>query len=149
MKIMSSIRDLISAGGARQRAVLALLGLVAAAPLPALAQAAGAMTAERFAFDVADTDGDGLISEAEFARDAAAGFSSLDPDGDEMLDAADLGDPDAALFDRIDGSGDGNLTFGEVMTYKMQAFEAADTDGDGHLSFDEMMAAAEKQVGGE
>ncbi len=30
---------------------------------------------ERFAFEAADTNGDGLISEAELARDAAAGFS--------------------------------------------------------------------------
>ena len=40
---------------------------------------------ERFAFEAADTNGDGLISEAELARDAAAGFSGLDRDRSETL----------------------------------------------------------------
>lgn len=34
------------------------------------------MGSERLAFDAADTDYDGLVSEAELARDAAVGFSS-------------------------------------------------------------------------
>src|SRR5918995_6506566 len=100
---------------------------------PALAQEAdgggGSYVQERFAFDVADTDGKGLISEAEFVRDAAAAFSRLDKDGSETLTPDELGPHDPAAFARVDADGDGVLTFEEVMRYKMRAFEAADTDG--------------------
>ena len=130
-------------------AVPALALLLATAPV-ALAQSSGlsaALQQERLAFEVADTDGDMLISRGEFARDAAAGFSSLDTDGSLTLTPAELGEHDPALFGPVDGDGDGELTFAEVMRFKMQAFEAADTDGDGYLSFDEMVAAAEDQLG--
>ncbi|HRY24385.1 MAG: EF-hand domain-containing protein [Geminicoccaceae bacterium] len=126
------------------------LGLLLATGPAALAQQSGlssALQQERMAFEVADTDGDMRISPGEFARDAAAGFSSLDTDGSLTLTPAELGEHDPALFGPIDGDGDGALTFDEVMTYKMKAFEAADTDGDGYLSFDEMVGAAEDQLG--
>lgn len=135
------------AGWAASAAALAFV--LAAAP-SAMAQRSGlssALEQERMAFEIADTDGDMLISPGEFARDAAAGFSSLDTDGSGTLTPAELGAHDPAAFARIDTNDDGVLTFEEVMTYKMKAFEAADTDGDGQLSFDEMVKAAEKQVG--
>ena len=55
----------------------------------ALQQAAGPampvgepeLTYEQIAFDAADTNGDGLVSEGELARDAAVGFATLDKDG--------------------------------------------------------------------
>lgn len=137
----------VPAGWAASAAVLAIL--LASAP-SALAQRSGLSTAleqERMAFEIADTDGDMLISEGEFARDAAAGFSSLDTDGSGTLTPAELGEHDPAAFALIDTNRDGVLTFDEIMTYKMKAFRAADTNGDGQLSFDEMTAAAEAQVG--
>jgi hypothetical protein len=73
---------------------------------------------ERVAFDAADTDGDGLISEGELARDAAAGFSGLDADRSETLTPQELGPHDPSMFSRIDANGDGVLTFSEVMTNK-------------------------------
>jgi Ca2+-binding EF-hand superfamily protein len=65
---------------------------------------------ERLAFDAADIDGDGFISEAELARDAAAGFSGLDQDRSETLTPEELGPHDPALFSRVDRDGDGVLT---------------------------------------
>ncbi len=96
---------------------------------------------ERFAFDVADTDGDGLISEAEFVRDAAAAFSGLDADRSGTLTPDELGPHDPRRFTRIDTDNDGALTFTEVMSYKMRKFREADIDGDGALSFKEMYDA--------
>lgn len=102
---------------------------------------------ERFAFEVADTDGDGLVSEAEFARDAAAAFSGLDQDRSGTLTPDELGPHDPAAFARIDANGDGALTFSEVMRYKMRAFEAADQNGDDALSFEEMLESALAEQG--
>ncbi len=50
---------------------------------------------QRVAFDAADTDGDSLISEGEFARDAAAAF--------------------AKAFKAGDKSGDGKLSYEEMV----------------------------------
>ena len=43
---------------------------------------------ERFAFETADTDGDGVVSLPELGRDAAHGFATLDKDGDGKLKPA-------------------------------------------------------------
>jgi Ca2+-binding EF-hand superfamily protein len=96
------------------------------------------VTYERLSFDVADTDGDGWISEAEMARDAAAGFSGLDRDRSGTLTPDELAPHDPARFARVDRDGDGKLTFNEVMTFKIEAFEKADKDKDGYMSYQEM-----------
>jgi Ca2+-binding EF-hand superfamily protein len=117
----------------------------------AMAQQAASMDAhatERFAFDAADTDGDGVINEAEMARDAAVGFASLDKDGSDTLVPAELAPHDPALFDKIDDDNDGALTFKEVMTNKLTAFQAGDTNQDGGLSFEEMLVIVQQETGG-
>lgn len=100
---------------------------------------------EEIAFEAADTDGDNLISEGEFARDAAAAFSGLDANRDRKLTPKELGPHDPAAFARVDANGDGVLTFKEVMDFKMKSFKAADTNKDGHLSFDEMTKSVSGQ----
>jgi EF hand len=102
---------------------------------------------ERFAFDAADTDGDGFVSEAELARDAAAGFSGLDVDRSETLAPDELGPHDPAQFGKVDANGDGALTFSEVMAHKTRAFEEADGDQDGLLSFEDMVDAVQAELG--
>ena len=102
---------------------------------------------ERLAFEAADTDGDSFVSEAELARDAAAGFSGLDEDRSGTLTPQELGPHDPAMFARVDRNGDGVLTFSEVMTYKMQGFENADTNQDGKLSYEEMVEAVKSELG--
>jgi hypothetical protein len=64
----------------------------------AMAQQEGEFSAEEIAFMAADTDGDGVVSEAELARDAAHGFATLDKDGDGKLSPDELGPHDPALF---------------------------------------------------
>ena len=102
---------------------------------------------ERLAFEAADTDGDGFVSEAELARDAAAGFSGLDQDRSETLTPQELGPHDPALFAQVDRNGDGVLTFSEVMTLKTQGFADGDTNQDGRLSFDEMVDEVKSELG--
>jgi Ca2+-binding EF-hand superfamily protein len=103
--------------------------------------------AERFAFEAADTDGDGLVSEAELARDAAAGFSGLDEDRSETLTPQELGPHEPAMFARVDANGDGVLTFSEVIVNKTRGFEDGDKNGDGLLSFEEMVDEVEAEWG--
>src|SRR3712207_7121559 len=89
-------------------------------------QAAADFSAEEIAFMAADTDGDGVVSEAELARDAARGFATLDKDGDGKLSPDELGPHNPALFKRADADGDGMLTFTEVMANKSRALKAGD-----------------------
>ncbi len=104
---------------------------------------------EKLAFEAADTDGNNLVSEGEFVRDAATAFAGLDANRDGKLTAPELGPHDAKRFARIDANGDGFLTFTEVMTYKMKAFRAADANNDDSLSFDEMVSSVTAEVGKE
>jgi Ca2+-binding EF-hand superfamily protein len=103
--------------------------------------------AERFAFDAADTNGDGFVSEGELVRDAAVGFSSLDKDRSDTLTPQELGSHDPAAFARVDRNGDGVLTFPEVMTNKTRGFEAGDQNDDGLLSFEEMVEEVKAEEG--
>ena len=122
--------------------ILLLLAQPAAAQLEAIEGDLPPLFRERLAFDMADTDNDGLVSEAEFVRDAIVAFTTLDRDGKGHLTPEDLGDHNPALFARVDADRDGVLSFDEVMTFKMDAFAAADADGDGYLTFDEMLDSA-------
>lgn len=135
---------------------VAVVGTVAVISTPSLAQGNGGHSPlvgvndysyERLAFDAADADGDGLVSEAELARDAAAGFSGLDKDRSYALTPDELAPHDPAKFARVDRNHDGKLTFNEVMTFKSQALKAADQNKDGYLSFEEMYDAAKADAG--
>lgn len=103
--------------------------------------------AERFAFDAADTNGDGFVSEGELARDAAVGFSALDKDRSETLTPEELGPHDPAQFARVDRNGDGVLTFIEVMINKTQGFKDGDKNHDGLLTFEEMVDEVKAEEG--
>jgi Ca2+-binding EF-hand superfamily protein len=129
-----------------------MLGAMLAWPIGSAAAQSTADTdrlpSERFAFNAADTDGDGVVSQAELARDAARGFATLDKDGSMTLTPSELGPHDPAQFSRVDANGDGKLTFNEVMTNKVRAFSQGDQDKDGGLSFEEMVEIVETETGG-
>lgn len=114
------------------------------------APAAGQMpwASERFAFDLADSDGDGRVNEAELTADAAAGFAGLDRDGSGTLTPEELGPHEPSQFEQVDANRDGLLTFEEVMNHKMRGFRAGDRDGDGGLSFEEMVDTVQRELGG-
>lgn len=112
--------------GAAEPGYLSLPGCVGCSP-------------ERLAFDLADTDGDGKVSEAEMTTDAAAGFAGLDRDGSMTLTPEELGPHDPAWLAKVDTNHDGVLSFAEVMRHKLKAWAAGDRDRDGGLSFEEMV----------
>ena len=95
--------------------------------------------ASEFAFDVADRDNDGVISEAELAYDTAVGFAALDADGDEHLVPSELQAHDPADFRRVDTDNDGRLSWSEVVKVKIKVLEDADTNSDGVLSKEEVL----------
>jgi len=144
--LLPRARDLVPSWG------LALV-LVAGTAGHAWAQAATApsdvsYTSEEIAFFAADTDGDGLVSEAELARDAARGFATLDKDGSGTLKPEELGPHDPAQFKDVDTNGDGVLTFKEVMANKVRALKEGDKNQDGGLSLEEMVGIVEIETGG-
>ena len=102
---------------------------------------------EKIAFEAADTDGNNLVSEAEFVRDAAAAFSGLDRNRDLKLTPDEFRPYDAGKFALIDINADGALSFAEVMTFKMNAFRSADKNNDTALSFDEMVDRVKTELG--
>jgi len=131
--------------------VIMPIGFAVAQPVDVEAKRAapgtGALGYERVAFDAADTNADGMVSEAELARDAAVGFSSLDKDRSGTLTQKELGPHDPAKFSRIDTNGDGVLSFSEVMVNKTRALAAGDKNNDGGLSFEEMIDAVKADQG--
>lgn len=156
MEGKGSLRTLREMGPRRAAVAVARFLVPSAVVTVAVALGAGAQQAdpnvppdiaERFAFDAADTNGDGFVSEGELARDAAAGFSGLDKDRSETLTPEELGPHDPALFARVDRNGDGVLTFTEVMINKTRGFEDGDKNGDGLLSFEEMVDEVETELG--
>lgn len=144
MASCSGRRRLCALGGAAAFVATALLAGTAMAQQASL----DAYAKERFAFDAADTDGDGVVNEAELARDAAVGFATLDKDGSGTLTPAELAPHDPAQFRKVDANNDGVLTFKEVMTNKVRAFKLGDVNKDGGLSFEEMVVIVEKETGG-
>lgn len=90
-------------------------------------------------FMAADTNGDGLVDEAELTADQAKRFHKLDTSGDGFLTPDELAVHDETRFAQIDKNHDGRLSFTEVMQAKLIDFGAADTNGDGRLSYDEIV----------
>ena len=56
---------------------------------------------EKIAFEAVDTNGDNVVSEGEFARDAAAAFSGLDRNRDGKLSAEELESPPRDVRPRL------------------------------------------------
>lgn len=145
--ILSAAGIVLSTTTLATATMAALLGTAAAQEAKLPASQTFTFSYEQLAFDAADTDGDGLVSEAELARDAAVGFATLDKDGSETLTPAELGPHDPSQFKRVDANGDGVLSFQEVMANKSRAFTEGDKNQDGGLSFEEMVTVVETEVG--
>lgn len=104
-----------------------------------------------------DTDGDGLLSVAEFGG-APKAFAQLDRDGDGTLTAGELDAGLAqarlqrrasALSDSVmrlhDSDGDGALTAAELPLDE-EVFAVIDLDGDGRIDRDELLRAYKRQI---
>jgi Ca2+-binding EF-hand superfamily protein len=120
--------------------VLVVIALAGQIVLVAPAMAQMEPDVARAAFDAADTNGDGIVDEAELTADAASAFSGLDRNRDNVLERDELDQTvDGTGFDQIDADGDGQLTFDELMAHKLDQMEQADQNADGVLSPDEAL----------
>lgn len=96
----------------------------------------------------ADTNGDGVVTRAEFLAARAAGFSKYDRNGDGFIDADDVprrmrkraGDRLDGLIDRLDTDHDRRISRAEFVDGPTRLFDHADTNHDGQLSQAEISA---------
>ena len=108
--------------------------------LPVLAALAGPALAQELSFgeeDVValDTDGDGDISQSEFAAFTDFAFNQIDADGNGYLSTDEVavylaGD----AFRILDEDGNGTISSSEFSAEMNENFGAADRDGDGELN---------------
>lgn len=104
-----------------------------------------------------DTDGDGVVTAAEYEASALQRFERLDANKDGVVDAAELealkqrlaqregqGGPGGGFGGRMlaqltaqDADKDGRITKDEALAASRAQFAAADKDGDGKLTGDE------------
>lgn len=128
-----------------------------AAAAPAVATPMPAITADPEAakpltsFEGKDGNGDGVISQAEYAKAAQSIFQRMDADGNgtvtvQEMDAArtalGMSHPELSsekVIEQADSDGDGKLTLSEWMASANAQFAAMDTNKDGsidHLEWD-------------
>jgi Ca2+-binding EF-hand superfamily protein len=90
-------------------------------------------------FDLADTNHDGFMSRAEFAKRMSAVVNREAPptkaDAQRMLDAANR------AFNDVDANHDGKLSLAEASKRPLAAFDMMDTNHDGVLTVAEKAAA--------
>ena len=95
----------------------------------------------------ADTNGDGMISRAEFIAQADQRFARLDANGDGQLAGDELngrsGGPSKRLL-AADANHDGVITRAEFEAQAADRFARLDTNGDGQISPDEMKAMMDR-----
>ena len=85
----------------------------------------------------ADTNGDGVVSRAEFFAAAEARFKNRDANGDRTLSGDEMKDR-GGRFARIDTNNDGQLSFAEQAAATSARFVRLDADRDGKLTPEEM-----------
>jgi hypothetical protein len=121
---------------------------------PATAQSSGSSDCEtlarfsRVSFIAADRNGEGVIDEAEFARDVAAAFAGEDRDSDHRLTRSELPEAPSGAFERLDSDRSGYLSFDEIMQAKLDEFQRVDTNRDDVLSISEVTRFNAAQHGG-
>lgn len=83
---------------------------------------------------IADLDGNGEVSLAEYRVMTSNVFILLDADATDTLTTEESGDILPDLFAAIDGNGDGVVDRIEYDTQMLADFQAADLDGNGLLN---------------
>jgi Ca2+-binding EF-hand superfamily protein len=107
-------------------------------------------------FDSADTNGDGIITRAEFLAAQERLFARLDRNGDGYIDKDDMSgrlagrqkaqERLAELVSQLDGDRDGRVSNTEFIDGPTPLFDRADTDHNGVLSKDEVAAMKQKMA---
>lgn len=126
------------------RAILLVTALSFAA-VPALAQAQDAIRQVKANFDRIDSNGDGVISRAEFRKVRAARWTQIDRNGDGYLGeddfpgfAARRARAQLAEIAHLDADGDGRISQREFLDGPLPLFEQADRNADGVLTRSEI-----------
>ncbi|GAA0330069.1 EF-hand domain-containing protein [Sphingomonas oligophenolica] len=96
----------------------------------------------------ADTNGDGMISRAEFMAQADARFARMDKNGDGVITADEMGrmagrGPGGGLM-AADTNHDGKISRAEFAAQAAAHFAKLDANGDGQISGEEMKAMMER-----
>ena len=134
------------------RIVATVIAFAGIAAVPAHAQGFGDRDGLA-GFERADTNGDGVVTRAEFAASRMARFDKMDRDGDGAISKSDFKRlsrfrPQAmeridALIAQGDSNKDGRLTRAEMNAAPMPAFDRVDANGDGAVDKDELARARE------
>jgi Ca2+-binding EF-hand superfamily protein len=142
-------------------ALLAALGLSAAATLAAAAPGAGEGHDPMMRFKQADTNGDGMLSrdEAKALPMISKHFDEIDTNHDGQLTADELrafhqkmhGERQAkagARFKKLDTDGDGRISKAEAQAAPRlaQHFDEIDANHDGFITPDELAAARQNRA---
>ena len=85
----------------------------------------------------ADTNGDGVVSRAEFFTAAEARFKTRDANGDRVLAGDEMQDR-RGRFALLDTDNDGKLSFAEQAAGTTALFTRLDSNGDGKLTAEEL-----------
>lgn len=131
--------------------VTAALAIGLAAPAQAQMMGRGDPLAT---FKQADSNGDGLISRAEFAAARSARFAQMDRNGDGVVSNDDFGRiaqfrPEAGkrlatLIAQADANGNGKVTKAEFEMSPMPIFDLIDANRDGKVDKAELAAGRER-----
>lgn len=115
-----------------------LLGIAGCSPGADEASVPSAISApEESSFDASDSDGDGMLDEAEVISGTVQDFDARDENADGVLEGDELQGIEPETISRIDSSRDGRLSLTETIRAKMSDFGANDLNNDGALSRDE------------
>ena len=91
-------------------------------------------------FAIADENGDGRVTRAEYQLRKIAVFDRMDVDRDKTLSRNEIPVLKQSAFDDADSNGDGKLSAYEFIQADFAKFDLFDEDGNGVITFDELLS---------
>ncbi len=91
-------------------------------------------------FAIADEDGDGRVTQAEYRLRKVDVFDKKDVDRDQTLSRNEIPVLKQSAFDAADSNGDGKLSAYEFIQADFAKFDNFDENQDGVITFDELLS---------
>ena len=91
-------------------------------------------------FAIADMDGDGRVTRAEYRIRKVDVFDKKDVNGDKTLSRNEIPILKQSVFDGADYNKDGKLSAVEFIQADFVKFDLYDEDGNGVITFDELLS---------